>query len=56
MNLTAIHSLETARRKLFMNATYIMSRKLESNVFGHRGQNESKVPKALPNQREENFS
>ena len=36
MNLTAIHSLESARRKFFMNSTYIMSRKQESNVFGLR--------------------
>ena len=36
MSLTAIHSLESARRKLFMNSTYIMSTKKESNVFGLR--------------------
>ena len=33
MSLTAIRSLESAREKFFMNATYIMSRKKESNVF-----------------------
>ena len=33
MSLTAISSLESARRKFFMNSTYIMSRKLESKVF-----------------------
>ena len=33
MSLKAISSLESARRKLFMNSTYIMSRKEESNVF-----------------------
>ena len=33
MSLTAISSLESARTKFFMNSTYIMSRKLESNVF-----------------------
>ena len=33
MILTAITSLESARRKFFMNSTYIMSRKKESNVF-----------------------
>ena len=27
---------ESARRKFFMNSTYIMSRKWESNVFGLR--------------------
>ena len=33
MSLTAISSLESARRKVFMNSTYIMSRKKETNVF-----------------------
>ena len=33
MSLTAISSLESTRRKFFMNSTYIMSRKYESNVF-----------------------
>ena len=33
MSLTAISSLESARRKFFMSMTYIMSRKKESNVF-----------------------
>ena len=33
MSLTAISSLESARRKFLMNLTYIMSRKKESNVF-----------------------
>ena len=36
MSLTAIHSLESTRRKFFMNSTYIMSTKKESNVFAHR--------------------
>ena len=36
MSLTAISSLESRRRKFFMNTTYIMSRNLESNVFGLR--------------------
>ena len=34
MSLTANNSLELARRKFFMNSTYIMSRKKESNGFG----------------------
>ena len=34
MSLTAISSLESASRKLFMNPKYIMSRKYESRVFG----------------------
>ena len=34
MSLSAIHSLESTRRKFFMNSTYIMSRKYEKNVFG----------------------
>ena len=36
MSLTAISQLESARRKFFMNSTYIMSKKQESNVFGLR--------------------
>ena len=36
MTLTHISSLEWARKKFFMNSTYIMSRKWESNVFGLR--------------------
>ena len=36
MSLTAISSLESARRKFFMKSTYIMSTKLESLVFGLR--------------------
>ena len=36
MNLTPISSLEPARKKFFMNSTYIMSKKWESNVFGVR--------------------
>ena len=33
MSLKAISSLESGRRKFFMNSTFIMSRKWESNVF-----------------------
>ena len=33
MSLTAISWLESTRTKFFMNPTYIMSRKYESNVF-----------------------
>ena len=33
MSLTAIHPLKSARRKFFMNSTYIMCRKYESKVF-----------------------
>ena len=33
MSLTVISSLESSRRKFFMNPTYILSRKWESNVF-----------------------
>ena len=36
MSLTANSLLESARRKFFMNSTYIMSRKWEPNVFGLR--------------------
>ena len=34
MSLTAISSLQSARRKFFMKPTYIMSRKKETNVVG----------------------
>ena len=33
MSLTAIRTLESARRKFFMNSTYIMSRKYQLNLF-----------------------
>ena len=33
MSLTANRSLKSARRKFFMNSTYIMSRKQQSKVF-----------------------
>ena len=36
MTITAISLFESARRKFFMNSTYIMSRKKESSVFGLR--------------------
>ena len=36
MSLTAISSLESSRRKFFINSTHIMSRKNESNGFGLR--------------------
>ena len=36
MSLTAKSSLKSARRKFFMNSTYIMSRKWKSNLFGHQ--------------------
>ena len=36
MSLTAMSSLESAKGKFFMNWTYIMSRKKESNGFGLR--------------------
>ena len=36
MSLTAIRSLESARKNIFMNSTHIIARKEESNVFGLR--------------------
>ena len=36
MSLTATSSLESARRKFFLNSTYIKCKVLESNVFGLR--------------------
>ena len=34
MSLSAKSSLQSTRRKFFMNSTYTMCRKYESNVFG----------------------
>ena len=36
MSLTTICSLESARKKFFMNLTHNMCKNLESNVFGLR--------------------
>ena len=36
MSLTAVYLQDWAKRKFFMNSTYIMSRKKESNVFSLR--------------------
>ena len=36
MSLTGMSLLESASRKFFMNSTYIMSRKKNSNVFALR--------------------
>ena len=36
MSLTAMSSLESARRKFFMNSVHIVCRKKESNVSGLR--------------------
>ena len=36
MSLTAIGSLQSARTKFFMKPTYIMPRKMQSNIFGLR--------------------
>ena len=43
MSLTAISSLESARRKFFMTTTYIMSRNESRNqtFLGSAGRNES---------------
>ena len=41
MSLTAISSLEYARRKFFMNSTYIMSTKQDQTFLRSGGQNES---------------
>ena len=41
MSLTAMGLLESARRKFFINSTYIMYRKKDSNVFGSGGRNDS---------------
>ena len=36
MSLTLMYLQQSARKKFFMNSTYIMFRKKESNVFGLR--------------------
>ena len=36
MTLTPISSCESVRKNFFMNSTYTMSRKWESDVFGLR--------------------
>ena len=36
MTLTPIISLESERKNFFMNSTYIMSKRWDSNVFGLR--------------------
>ena len=36
MSLTAMSLLESARRKFFMNSTYMISTRWDSNVFGLR--------------------
>ena len=36
MSRTTMSSLESARRKFFLNSTHIMSGRKESNVFGLR--------------------
>ena len=41
MSLTAMNLLQSARRKFFMNSTYIMSRKKDQTFLGSAGQNES---------------
>ena len=41
MTLTPISSLESARKKFFLNSTYIMSRKWESIAFSSSSRNDS---------------
>ena len=41
MTLTPISSLESAKKKFFMNSTYIISRKWESKVFVSGCRNDS---------------
>ena len=55
MSLTPISSRESAKKKFFMNSTYIMSRKWESNVFGLRRPKWLQHISVRPNRREKNF-
>ena len=48
MSLTAISSLESARRIFFMNSTENMGKNLGSNVSGSGGRNESNDNKLAP--------
>ena len=41
MTLTHISSLESVKKKFFMNSTYFISRKWESNVLGSGDRNDS---------------
>ena len=41
MTLTPISSRESARKKIFMNSTYIMSRSGNQTFLGSRGRNDS---------------
>ena len=45
MSLSAKSSVQSARRKFFMNSTYIMSRSWNQTFLGSAGQNESKRQK-----------
>ena len=45
MSLSAKSSVQSARRKFFMNSTYIMSRSWNETFLGSAGQNESKCQK-----------
>ena len=56
MSLTAISLLESARRKFFINSTYIMSRKQDTNVFGSGGRNESNRHQLAPIGEKKSFS
>ena len=56
MGKIANSSLVSARKKFFMNPTYIMSRKQESNVFGPRRLKWVKLPTARSYRREKSFS
>ena len=48
MSLSAKSSMESARRKFFMNTTCIMSKSRNQTFLGSAGQNESKCQKPPP--------
>ena len=56
MSLTAMYLQESARRKFFMNSTYIISWKWESNVFSLRRPKWILQQCTCTNRRKENFS
>ena len=55
MTLTPISLRESARKKLFMNSTYIMSGKWESNIFRLTRPKLLYHPSVRANQREKIF-
>ena len=56
MTLTPISSRESARKNFFMNSTYIMSRKVESNLFAAQEAEMTLTPISSLESARKNFS